>query len=57
MLCVQLNEIEVSHLFPCSLTVVLASELQTYQYPYLETQEKITTGKPLNVTNKNAPGT
>lgn len=38
MLCVQLNQIEASHLFPCSLTVVLASDPQTHQYPSLETQ-------------------
>ena len=38
MLCVQSNEIEVSDLCPCSLTVVLASDPQTHQYPSLETQ-------------------
>ena len=38
MLCVQSNEVEVSNLFPCSLTVVLASDSQTHQDPSLENQ-------------------
>ena len=38
MCTTKINEIEVSNLFPCSLTVVLPSDPQTYQYPSLQNQ-------------------